>query len=159
MLASTDIATDIATDILVLVCACVNPRSYITEGDYILYDCGLGNGVYKNLFLCPKGGWKNPPDQMQARALNSRIRSSRCLVENTYSRIKRKWAILIGWSRSLSVIGKVFYTAVALTNIDIVYNSPLRRKTCTRGCNCMISRAVRTPVRLPDRSILQLPTD
>ncbi len=82
---------------------------------------------------------------MNRAGLDCEIRSSRSLVENSYARIKGKWAILSKYKKSRHNLGAIVYVAAALTNIDTQFTSPFRARCCEDGA-CFLCQWAPEPV-------------
>lgn len=98
----------------------------------MLWDCGLGKGVVDEVYLCPTSG-KKLAKSVRGRMYNEKIRRVRMIVEQSYSRIKRKFPCFMLWRRKLDSIADSWYVAVAITNIDIMHGHPLRH-VCDEDC-------------------------
>ncbi len=97
------------------------------------------------MFLCPSGGFNTKATTLNVAGQDCDIRSGRTLVENSYSRIKGKWKILKGYSRSKENLGAILYVTTALTNIDTQFTAPFRAKCCEDG-SCFLCRWAPEPV-------------
>ena len=111
---------------------------YLAPMDCILYDGAFHETLF-GYFYSPTTGYMSElrriPQPAGTLANNARIRKARSIVEHFFSRLKGQWRIFNPFRLRRHNLKAYLYVAVALTNIMLLFVTPLRDTRCvSREC-------------------------
>ena len=102
-----------------------NPGLYYGPGDKALAD-GIFARIAEGRFIVPVCGVRRDLNQMEEN-YNRIQRQSRSIIEHYNSRLKLGCPIIDGYTYAVDSINPIFLSCVALTNIRVKFQDPLRR--------------------------------
>lgn len=105
-----------------------NIRKVVREGDQILYDCAFGYGprARQGTMICPTFGPGGSASTTQEEIYNDRVRTARCLIENTYARLTNRFPIFKYFRLDVTRLYCMMVVAFIFINIDCRFDASFR---------------------------------